>query len=329
MSKIFDPRTAVYTPPEVAAYGVQAINDIRKTTSRGIKLGIPEIDEYFAPLLPGQVCAIIAQTSNYKSGLMHFIEHQAAREISANKERKDEIIIHVSVEEGVEEQSYLEFARYTGEDAGKLARGQVQDWSRLERAAVTVGTVPIFRIGDSLARAEDAPHLTMSNMIRAVKHLKEDLLDWQPRVAGIFFDYLQAFPYDEEHQKVSRDDQRRLQVRADIYRLRQAASYFACPVFVGVQAKQNLQGANPPIMLPGVYDGEESASIAQRCDRVLTLWMPARTAVVGESVQKGSFNFTVDVDDLFIKVAKQRGGLPAGKAWRCKIDFAKNMIRTH
>lgn len=329
MSKVFNPSTAIYTPSEVAVYGVEQIRQIQNSAARGIKLGIPEIDEYFAPLLPGQVCAIIAQTSNYKSGLMHFIEHQAAHEISQNPNRKDEIIVHVSVEEGVEEQAYLEFARYTGEDAGKLARGNVQDWSRLERAAVTVGTVPIFRIGDSLARAEDAPNLTMSNMIRAVKHLREDVLDWKPKIAGLFFDYLQAFPYDEEHQKLNRDDQRRLQVRADIYRLRLAASYFACPVFVGVQAKQNLQGANPPIMLPGVYDGEESASIAQRCDRVLTLWMPARTAVVGETIQKGNFNFTVDIDDLFIKVAKQRGGLPAGKAWRCKIDFATNMLRTH
>lgn len=321
----FDPKTAVYTPMQVSAYGVEAIKAARDNAMRGLGINIADVRDYFAPVMPGQVCAIIAQTSQYKSGFLHFIEHEAAKQLQ-REGRDNEILIHVSVEECVEEQAFLEFARISSEDPGKLARGEVQNWDLLMDVAIKVGNIPIYRIGDSLARAEDMPNLYMSNMIRSIQTLAEELLDWKPRVAGLFFDYLQAFPIDPEINKVGGDQKRRLQVRSDIYRLRQAAAYFKCPVYVAVQAKQILDGAKPPIMLPGIYDGEESSSIAQRCDRVITLWMPKQTHHIGELIQHDSFYFTVEENILWIKVAKQRGGLPSGKTFPCRIDFRTNTI---
>ena len=325
MSDKYDPSTSIYTPQQVATYGVAAVQAAKDNATRGLGINIAEIRDYFAPVMPGQLCAIIAQTSHYKSGFLHFIEHQAAEQLVKEK-REDEILIHVSVEEGVEEQAFLEFARVSKEDPGKLARGDVQDWDKLMGAAIIVGNVPIYRVGDSLARAEDMPNLYMSNMIRSIKALVEDVLEWRPKVAGLFFDYLQAFPIDPEIRKSGSDQKRRLQVRSDIYRLRQAAGYFKCPVYVAVQAKQNLEGAKPPIMLPGIYDGEESSSIAQRCDRIIGLWMPKMTHPVGEYIERGSFGFTVEENLLWIKVLKQRGGLPAGKSWPCLVDFRSNTI---
>jgi len=218
----YDPKTAVYTPTEVATYGMEAIQNARENKMRGVGINIAGLRDYFAPVMPGQVCGIIAQTSNYKSGFMHFIEHEAAKKL-VEEGRQDEILVHVSVEECVEEQAFLEFARDSGEDAGKLARGDVQDWSKLMRSAARVMQVPIFRIGDSLARADDMPNLYMSNMIRAIKALQTEILDWKPKIAGLFFDYLQAFPIDPETKNAAKMDQRRLQVRDDVFRLRQAA----------------------------------------------------------------------------------------------------------
>lgn len=325
MSNNFEPSTAVYTPMQSSTYALEAIRNAKENSMRGFGLDIAYLRDYFAPVLPGQVCAIIAQTSNYKSGFMHFWERSGAIKLMENG-REDEIIIHVSVEEGIEEQTFLGLARESGEDAGKLARGDVQDWGKLERSAIKVGTIPIYRIGDSLARAEDMPNLYMSNMIRAIKYLAEEMFDWKPQIAAIFFDYLQAFPIDPEIKQSSKDAQRRLQVREDIYRLRKAAAYFKCPVFVAVQAKQTLEGAKPPIMLPGIYDGEESSSIAQRCDRVITLWMPKQTNTVGTTLNIGADWFKVEENQLWVKVAKQRGGLPSGKTWPCRIDFNTNTI---
>lgn len=325
-TKPFDPSKATHTPPEVANYGLEGVRRFRENKSRGIGLGIPGIDGYFAPVLPGQICAIIAQTSNYKSGFMHHVEHKAAQ-LLAEQGREDEILVHVSVEEVVEEQAYLEFSRYTGFGAGNIAIGDVQDWSLLEQAAVKVAGVPIYRIGDSLAHAELMQNLTLSNMVRAIRYLRDEALDWRPKIAGIFFDYLQAFPIDEENKAAGREAQRRMQVRSDIFRIRQASTYFDCPCFFCVQAKQQMTGANPPIMLPGVYDGEESSSIGQRSDRVLTMWMPKTTHSLGETIRRGPLEFKVEENDLFVKVAKQRGGLPAGKVWRCKVGFDSNSIK--
>lgn len=322
----FDPMKAVHTPPEVARYALDAIEKTMENKRNALSIGIPKIEDYFAPMLPGQLGVILAQTSNYKSGFMHMIERLAAQQLM-DSGRINEAIIHVSVEEVVEEQAYLMMARETGETAGRLARGEVQDWDGLRHAASNMGSVPIYRIGESLARAEDFPLLTMTNMIKSIDAITKGKVTGQPvKPAGLFFDYLQAFPIDSEVSKEAGAQQRRLQVRNDIYKLRQAAAYFNCPVWVAVQAKQTLSIGNSQIHIPNVYDGEESSSIAQRADRIISLWLPKQTHPVGTTISHGGVEFVVDENLMFVKVAKQRGGLPAGKTWMCNVDYSKNMI---
>jgi replicative DNA helicase len=326
--KQFDPRTAIYYPDEAAVYAVQAVENVRNNKSIGIPCAIPGMDQYFAPLLPGQTCAVIAQTSQYKSGFLRHWERNIAQNLMIEK-RKGVGVFHVSVEEGVEEQVFQELANRMGQDAGSIARGDVQDFTQLVKHATMIGNVPIVRIGDSLARAEDMPYLTISNMVRAIEMISKGVPGYpaiQP--AAIFFDYLQAFPFDSEIRKMGAgDQQRRLQVRDDTFRLKQAAAYFKCPVVVAVQAKQKMDGSPAGTNLPGIYDGEESSSIAQRFDRIITLWLLARTRMPGEWIDIAGVRFKVDGDMLFAQVAKQRGGLPAGRIFPCRVDFVRNIIR--
>ena len=321
----FEPVNAIYTPAEVSTYATQQIEFIERNKHRALKFFIPGISDYFAPILPGEVCAIIAQTSNYKSGFLHAWEYALAQQLSKDK-RDDEIIIHVSVEESVEEQAYLLFGVETGEDAGEIARGNVQDWHKLKQAAIRIGTIPIYRIGNSLARSEDYPELYLSNMVRSIKYMRDELLGRNLRIAAIFFDYLQAFPFDPEVRRADRDTQRRLQVREDIYRLRQAAAYFETPVIVAVQAKQNLNDAHKAMYIPGIYDGEESSAIAQRCDRIIQLWLPKMNWPVNEHIDYNGLSYTVSENLLLLKVGKQRGRLPSGQTFKCRIDYTKNRI---
>lgn len=321
----YNPATAVYTPPEVSKYTLDAIGDIKQKITRGIAMPIKGIGDYFAPIMPGQVTVVQAQTSQYKSGFLHFWERGAAAQLIRDG-RGDEVIIHVSVEECVEEQGFLMLGRETGEEAGQLARGQVQDWKRLNDAAIKIGTVPIFRIGDSLARAEDMPNLYLSNMYRAINSLVSGEVTGETvKPALITFDYLQAFPIDPEVKKASIKDQRNLQVREDFYRLRQLAAFFKCPVVVAVQAKQDLDKRGD-IAMPGMYDAQESSAIAQRADRIISLWMPKATNSVGSMMQIGMKQVRVEENMLYIKVNKQRGGLPAGQSWLCRVDFRRNDI---
>jgi hypothetical protein len=324
--KEFDPKSAVYTPPEVATYTLDAIKEVKELKTRGIALPIADIKDYFAPLLPGQICVVQAQTHQYKSGFLHFWENAAALQLMEDG-RDDEAIIHVSVEEVVEEQGFLMLGRMTGEDAGKLARGEVQDWSRLEAEAQRIGTIPIYRIGDSLARAEDMPNLYLSNMVRAIRSLVDGSVTGRKiKPALLTFDYLQAFPIDPEIKKAQLENQRNLQVRQDFYRLYQAAAYFKCPTLVAVQAKQELEKRRGDSKMPGMYDAQETSAIAQRTQRMISLWMPKVTEGVGSQITIDNQTLTVTENMLFVKVAKQRGGLPSGQTWLCQIDFSKNLI---
>ena len=107
----FDPRLAVYTPTQVATYGLGAAKETAQNVAGavGIHLPIAELGAYVPPILPGQILSVIAQTSNYKSGFLHFVEHANALRLT-EQGHSDHIIIHVSVEESIEEQAYLELA---------------------------------------------------------------------------------------------------------------------------------------------------------------------------------------------------------------------------
>lgn len=322
----FDSEKVSYTPSEVATYGLQAIEDIQKNAHRAISSGIPGLDGYLAPVRPGQVLGIVGQTSHYKSGLLHLIEHNAAMQLM-RAGRDKEMVVHVSVEEGIEEQAFLEMARITGQSAGKIANGQIEDWAELERAAYKIADLPIYHIGDSLARSEYIPRLYFSNIFRAIRWLV-DSTGFTPAMIGI--DYLQALPIDPELKKYDFDNQRRLQVRSDAYRIRELASHFSCGVWVACQAKQLLSNSpfntGPWLQIPGMYDINESADVSQRFDRLLGLWLPARTYPVGTLLPVGGGGLEVTPNLLFIKVNKQRGGYPAGKTFLYDIDFVRNKL---
>lgn len=315
----------VFTPPQVAAHGKRAVEEIRAHAHRALGVGIEVLDEYLAPMLPGEVGAIIAQTHNGKSAFLDALETNGARQIE--QQERDEVLVHVSVEELIETQAFRLIAKYSDETPGDLARGRVKDEEKFSYAVRMVGTVPIYRIGYSLSTPMDAPELYLTNMIRCIKYLRDELLGRPVTIAGIFFDYLQAFPLDPEVKRSNMEEQRRLQVRNDVYRLFDAAREFKAPVWVAVQAKQNLAGALGPNMLtPGVYDGEETSAIGQRFDRVISLWMPKQTHSVGQQIEHKNLCFTVEENMLWVRVCKQRGGLPAGRVFPCRIDFTSNVV---
>lgn len=323
----FEPKFASYTPPEVAAYGLEAVKSVHDNKDRALSIGIPGLQEYFAAVRPGQVAGVVGQTSHYKSGFLHYIEHSAARQIMENK-REGEAIIHISAEEGIEEQAFLEFARYGKEDVGELANGNVKNWDELFSVSYMVSEVPIFRIGDSIKRSKHMQLMHISNIIKTVSFIENE---FKVKPAMICIDYLQALPLDVEYKHREDDSQRRLQVRRDAYRIRQMSTMFNCPVWVACQAKQVLGAYSgdkgPTILIPGMYDINESADVAQRFDRLISTWLPSRSYPVGTILKIGNNAIEVTDDLLFIKVNKQRGGLPAGRVFMLEIEFATNTIR--
>lgn len=326
-----------FTPPEFGKAGLDAIEKASQFKDIGVPINIAgsEISNYFAPLLPWEICAVQAQTHNGKTMFVDWMERQTVKFMQDNDQEGD--VVHVSYEESVEAMAFTEYGRLLDVLPATLARGEYNDIKNLKIACNKIGASRIWRIADSAERPdsellenpnERVSEMTLSNVYRALMAIKEGKLgavqDKPVRIRLITVDYLQAIPIDPEVKQVAPDAQRRLQVRNDVYRLRKMTVKLEAPIFVPIQAKQKLEGANPPYMIPGMYDGEETSGIAQRFDRIISLWMPKTTYPVGTPIHRdGEKLFDVAEDMVFMKVNKQRGGLPSGKTFEMKIDFGK------
>lgn len=316
----------IYSPHEGAMVGYKQAKRAAEHSQFGIELDIPGtlpcVKDYVAPLLPWEICAIQAQTSNGKTLFSNWWERKIAEQLKQQK--RDEVIIHVSLEETIEAMAFQDYGRILNQKPADFARGSFTDWSKMQWAMGKIDAIPVWRIGDSSERPEDAPELYLSNIYRAINELVEGKITGSKiKPAVMVLDYLQALPLDPEIKKANKEGQRRLQVADDVFRLREMTTHLGCPIIVPLQAKQNLEGNNEPYLIPGMYDGMETSAIATRFDRIFSLWMPKTSYLVGQTVFSKDKNplFTVAENQVFFKVNKQRGGLPAGMVWELKVDY--------
>lgn len=328
MAKSTNYQNNVYTPHDVGMIGHAAAKRAAEHSQFGIELEVPgtidpSVGEYFAPLLPWEICAVQAQTSHGKTYFTDWWIRQIAAQLK--RQSRDEIIIKVSLEESIEAQAFQEYGRILGQRPANFARGTFTDWARMEWAMTEIDMIPVWRIGDSAERAADAPELTLSNIYRAIRELVTGNITGDKwKAAVVVIDYLQALPIDPEVKQATREQQRRLQVAQDVFRLREMTTHLQCPIIVPLQAKQDLGGNNAPMMIPGTYDGLETSTIATRFDRIISLWMPKMTHVIGQTIQAGDRVIAVKENQVFLKVNKQRGGLPSGRIWELAINYEKH-----
>lgn len=320
-------QTVAFAPQDAAIIAHDKVKELQTMAHKGIEFPIPEIAAYpFAPLLPGQLCVVLAQSSNYKSGFMDFWKDTIASQLD-RQGRDSEAVFFVSVEDMLEEQMFFEISKETGFAVDEISTGHTDDWNKVIDATLKIGGVQVYRVCNSLKYSDrsDVPELYLSNVAKAIEMVyKRD----GKKPAVIFVDYLQALPLDPDHKGFG-SDARRLQVREDIYEMRRMAARYACPVIVGVQAKQELGGGTDEYFyIPGMYDGEETSSIAQRADRMVSLWLPKQKhgGKINKTVKAGDTSYIVRDNLLFVKIAKQRGRLPAGRTWPCVINYQRNKI---
>lgn len=329
--KTIDNKALIHTPHEVGLAGYSAAKRAIENKDVGIPLHISgtDIGDYFAPLLPWEICAVQAQTHNGKTMFMDFWERQVASALNEGD------VVHVSTEESIEAMAFYEYGRLLDILPAKLARGELSDVSRLQVAMRKIDESRIWRIAESSERVNvfddgKIPDLTLSNIYRVLKAMQDGQIADATKIRLIVVDYLQALPIDPEVRQTALDAQRRLQVRNDVYRLRKMTVALKTPIIVGVQAKQKLEGANPPYLVPGTYDGEETAAIAQRFDRIISLWLPKTTHPVGAGIARdGEHLFTVEENRCFLKVNKQRGGLPSSRMFDLRVDYQKREYNSY
>jgi hypothetical protein len=318
-------KNIIYSPREIGQAGYDAAHKAASAKNLGIELDVPgtDIKDYFAPLLPWEICAIQGQTSNGKSYFKDWWLKRIVKQFK--KSGRNQIIIDVHLEETIEAVAFAEYGRRLGVRPADLARGEYTNFDKMLGIMTEMDGIPIWHIGVSAKDDENTPQLTLSNIYKAIKALKSGEItgsEWDIGVVSV--DYLQALPIDNEIKKAKHDAQRRLQVTSDVNRLRAMTAHLECPIIIPLQAKQKLEGNSEPYFIPGTYDGSETMSIATRFDRILSIWMPSQThpELMGEKIySKDGRSVDVKENNAWLKVNKQRGGLPSGKSWQMKIDF--------
>lgn len=306
-----DPETIVYTPGQVSALTLEAIEARQRTRDRGVSLGVPAVDKVFKPMRPGELVTVIALSSNWKSGLM---QHLARRTAAGLDGAGDECVLYVNWENAVEETGLLDLANATGVDLGELADGNVADWDQLKGAAVRRGATPIFVIGHSLERRKARPVMTMSAVAQAVLWL-EDHLKLRVRLACL--DYLQRIEWEGEGEA-------RHQYSRMVQRAKDMALALGAPVVLGCQAKQEIM--ERAWKLPRMNDGMETSAIMHASDKIISLWRPAVTDGIGVTIGRAPNDLPVTDDLLLLGLPKQRYG-EAGAWWPLSVDFARNQIK--
>lgn len=318
-----DNKVNIFSPHQVGMLGKSTARRASDNAQFGIGLNVPgtDIGGYFAALLPWEICLVQGQTSSGKTEFTAWWERQIAAQLQAQK--RDEIIIHVHYEESLEAIALQEYGRILKRRPADFAGGKFTEWSKMDWAMTEIDKIPVWRIGDSAERPDDAPDLTLSNVYRSIQELLAGNVTGEKfKPAIVIVDYLQIIPFDPELKVSGEKDKRRLQVGNDVARLRKMTTHLQCPIIIPGQAKQKLEGNNPPMMIPGVYDGVETYEIATRFDRILSLWRPKMTHVVGSEITSpDGVKYTVTENLAFIKVNKQRGGLPSGRVWPMKVNY--------
>ena len=317
----------LYWPDEAVALTHEHIMSMQQAGGAwkaGIPLGINQIDEYVAPLLPGQLMTILGRPQNFKSGMLEWIARHTANWL--RKENPDgaftDVVVFISTENLLEDTVINDLASRSKFDAKDLSNGQVSDLSALARAEADLARIPIFRVCNAMKAIDRYQPLYLTNIHRVLQLIDSKGIN----IRGIVLDYLQALPLDPEHRETSIFQNRRLQVRDDIYRLRDMAAEFSCPVWVGVQTRRGIEFKDH-WYLPQMSDAEESGAIEQRSSRMINLWMPKTEVPVGSSVSspiyKGGTAPTVIVEEnsIVIKVTKQQGRLPSGQTFIGTVDF--------
>lgn len=315
----------VITPAGLGTLGVKTVQALHDNRDRLMPLLLPGMDGYFMPLEPGSLTVVQAQTSNGKSWFMRRWMERMVKHLQWRG--RDEILVWIDTEITADYIAMSNIMRQANisYQAVVSANGGIHMQS-LMRAAASMAGIPVYTIATRLGEPGGGDEVHLSNIRKGLSMLQDGRVDGnRHKIAAIFIDYLQSLPIDPAVRKSPMENQRRLQVARDVDQCRVMSAQFDAPVILGVQAKQTLDPteASRKLGLPGMYDGQETANIAQRADRVLSLSIAPRNFGKGQQLEYHGETFTVADGLMFVRVLKQRGeDMPSGATFAYQMQKA-------
>lgn len=314
-----DPSDITFHPGRVSRLAVQVVEQRRKDPDGGLLSGIADLDRVMLPMRPGELIPVLGNTSNYKSGVMNYIARYNAARIQPDENR---VVVKVTWEQSVEEDTLAELAYHSGISVTKMARGIINDgeWETIQAAAIKRLASPIWIVGHSMLASGEKrkrrPGLTMSDVALALEYIADDATDYPLKIDLVVLDYLQRIHLESEES--TREGYMHIVDRA-----KDAALAFGCPVLLGVQAKREVQDRT--WKLPALRDGLETSNIEQSADKFLSVWMPKTTEIPGSQIEGPGGKLEVTENLLLMGLLKQKLG-EAPRMFALFVDPSTNQI---
>lgn len=319
----------IYTPPQAATLTINMVEGLEKTKDTGIVTGIADLDKYMTPMRAGELITVVGYTSNYKSGLMDNITKNASGIIKAEE---NEIIVKVTWEQSVEEDTLRWLASDTGISVTQLSQGilQEKEWKTLRTSAGKRGQSPMWIVGHSqqeFAKTGRArARMTMNDVFNGMEQIAGGkITGTKHKIRLVTLDYLQRMRPDPRD-----GDSRREQMMEAVNKAKDLAVAFGVPVMLGVQAGRQVLDRDDK--LPTIEDGQETSNIEQSSQKMLSVWYPIKSEKYGTKIalagDDGNVNtYVVTPNLLIIGLLKQTNG-PAPKKIGVFVDPARVKIGT-
>ena len=311
-----DPTGIVYSPPEAAKLAIDALEEIKKESGKGVKTGIKDLDNVLLPCRPGELIVVLGYTSNYKSSFANFLIKSALKQ-----REEDEIVIKVTWEDSIEEDTIKWIASDAGLSISGLIKGNHDDWyTAVMRSYAARAVAPLWMVGHSNQLSEkfntSRPRMTMTDVSMAIDYIRHKATDNQYRPKLVVLDYLQRMRPDH-----SDGDSKREQMMEAVNKAKDLGIAMGCPVLLLVQAKREVMDRS--FKLPRIDDGQETSNIEQSADKVISLWYPIKSEPEETVIE--SINVKVTKNLLICGILKQKMG-PSPVVMPLWVDPEKNII---
>ena len=296
------------------------IDTLRKDAGGGIRSGIADLDKILLPLRSSELITVLGYTSHYKSGFMNWLSKQAIKTIEP--EDVNSVVIRVTWEQSVEEDTISWLAGDASISVSKLARGLIDDaeWNLLSASGTRRAAVPMWIVGhsqqDNKERRRARPRMTMTDVGLAIEMIASGELTngIRKNVRMVVLDYLQRIRPDPQD-----GDTKREQMMEAVNRAKDCSIAYGCPVILGVQVGRQVTDRTDKT--PRIDDGQETSNIEQSSDKVFGLWYPIKTEPLGSMIDGAK----VTKNLLILKLLKQKLG-EAPATFALYVDPEKNII---
>jgi replicative DNA helicase len=281
MSQTSDPLDIIFSPAQVARIGTANIEQRVASKDKGVPFGVPDVDDKFLPMLPGELAVIISRPGHGKTAhLMRWARHRA--DWLRLNQITDRAVVYITYEQSVEDLYSFFVSAECGIAVDQMARGQLDD-SQLELVrdyGVRRVSNPVWFMGFSSDRRKRRPRTDLESVTESLRRIE----NWgqegkrEIKIDMIYIDYLQRVPFvgSQESKTIGMDD--------NLNRMKDIGLAFGCPVAAGVQARREVDNYQIPI--PEMWDGQWTSAIEQVPDRVLASVRPIKYKKEGEMFGK-------------------------------------------